>query len=109
MIQQYDEKDLMNGLIEFDAYVVDPKYKQIIQSINPPLSKEEFEKQFDSDKLEKKYHYNEVQKGVQIPIDSYKSKKDDEMKVTWGEIFSPVRRFFKKYQTLETMDHYDDI
>jgi len=44
MIQQYDEKDLMNGLIEFDAYVVDPKYKQIIQSINPPLSKEEFEK-----------------------------------------------------------------
>jgi len=50
-----------------------------------------------------------VQKGVQIPIDSYKSKKDDEMKVTWGEIFSPVRRFFKKYQTLETMDHYDDI
>ena len=31
------------------------------------------------------------------------------MKITWGEIFSPVRRFFKKYQTLDTMDHYDDI
>jgi hypothetical protein len=42
---------LFNGLIEFDAYLVDPKYKQKIQAINPPLSKEEFEKEFDSDKL----------------------------------------------------------
>lgn len=42
MIQQYNEQELMNGLIEFDAYVLDPRYKEIIQSINPPLSKEEF-------------------------------------------------------------------
>ena len=27
MIQNYNEEDLLNGLIEFDAYVVDPRYK----------------------------------------------------------------------------------
>jgi hypothetical protein len=41
-------------------------------------------------------------------MDIYK-KQDANMKVTWGELFSPIRRFFKKYQTLDTMDHYDEI
>ncbi len=39
MIQNYNEQDIINGLIEFDPYLVDPKYKQVIQAINPPLSK----------------------------------------------------------------------
>lgn len=40
MIQNYTENDFLNGLVEFDAYLVDPKYKQLIQQVNPPLSKE---------------------------------------------------------------------
>jgi cellobiose-specific phosphotransferase system component IIB len=39
MIQNYGEEDLKNGMIEFDAYLVDPKYKEIITKVNPPLSK----------------------------------------------------------------------
>ena len=39
MMQNYTEEDLFNGLVEFDAYLVDPNYKANIQSINPPLSK----------------------------------------------------------------------
>lgn len=39
MMQHYNEQELLDGLIEFDAYLVDSKYKEKIQAINPPLSK----------------------------------------------------------------------
>jgi hypothetical protein len=42
MIQNYSEADFFNGIVEFDAYLMDPRYKEKIQAINPPLSKEEF-------------------------------------------------------------------
>lgn len=43
-IQRYSEKDFLDGLCEFDPFLVDPDYKQKIQKINPPMSPAEFEK-----------------------------------------------------------------
>lgn len=61
-MQRHSEEDLMNGIIEFDPYLIDPEYRAKIEKVNPPLSPAEFEKQFNSDTSRKEYYYLHTQK-----------------------------------------------
>jgi hypothetical protein len=37
-MQRHSEEDLMNGIIEFDPFLIDPYYRVKIEKVNPPLS-----------------------------------------------------------------------
>jgi hypothetical protein len=37
-MQRHSYKDLLNGVIEFDPYLIDSRYRERIEAINPPLS-----------------------------------------------------------------------
>jgi len=45
-------------MIEWSAYRVPFNYKTKVIKVNPPLSEEEFEKEFNSPYKVKKFHYN---------------------------------------------------
>ena len=50
--------DIETGMIDWCAYRVPYNYKAKLIKVNPPLSEEEFEKEFNSPYKIKQYHYN---------------------------------------------------
>ena len=60
-MQQHTQEDIFNGIIEFDPYLINLNYRQIIEKVNPPLSPAEFEKQFNSNSSKKDYYYSRIQ------------------------------------------------
>lgn len=51
-------EDIEQGNIDWCSYKVPFNYKDRLIKVNPPLSEEEFEKEFNSPYKIKKYHYN---------------------------------------------------
>ncbi len=39
-MQRHTYEDLIDGIVEFDPYLIDPRYRQKIEAINPPLPAE---------------------------------------------------------------------
>ena len=37
-MQQHTQEDIFNGIIEFDPYLINSNYREIIEKVNPPLS-----------------------------------------------------------------------
>lgn len=60
-MKHHTEWHMLNGILQFDPYLVQPKYREKIEKINPPLSAVQFEKQFNSNSLKKDYYYSKVQ------------------------------------------------
>lgn len=51
-------EDIEQGKIDWSAYRVPVSYKNQLVRVNPPMSEEEFEKEYNSPFKVKKYHYN---------------------------------------------------
>lgn len=70
-MQRHSYQDLLDGIVEFDPYLVDSRYREKIEAINPPLPAHEFEKQFNSNSPKKDYYYSKIQHEmeVQMPIE----------------------------------------
>ena len=97
----------MDGIVEFDCFLVDPKCRKLIEKVNPPLPPEEFHKQFNSNRKDKDYYYSKIQEEAEeLGHHSTKVKsKDTSFKLS--ELLQPFRNMIVKYQTLATMDHYN--
>lgn len=64
-MQQHTQDDIFNGIIEFDPYLINSNYREIIEKVNPPLSPAQFEKQFNSNSAKKDYYYSRIQQEME--------------------------------------------
>ena len=60
-MQRHSLEDFLDGIVEFDPFLIRPRYRQLIEAVNPPLSSAEFEKQFRSNDPRKDYYYSKLQ------------------------------------------------
>lgn len=110
-MQQHSYEDLLDGVVEFDPFLVDPRYRQKIEAVSPPLSAAEFQRQFNSNSQQKDYYYSKIQRQVEelMPIEKQYVSSGVDTRFTWAEFLQPFRNFRAKYYSLRTMDHYNKM
>lgn len=107
-VRELPLRHLMQGMVEFDAAVGDYDFVSKIQRVNPPLSREEFEREFASDSKDKRYYYSHGLPNVVMPM------QDDRANVKPRQIRKStfvfrLLRLLRKYQTLENYDYYNEV
>lgn len=97
--QPYEVFDHCN--VEFDVFKIGFDYQEKLLTVNPPLSEEEFTKEFLSDKKKKKYYYANDELRLQM------EPKQQSLLARRLEIFNENLMYLgKKYYNLSTFDHF---
>jgi hypothetical protein len=79
--------------------------------VNPPLSLDEFEKQFNSNSDKKDYYYSKTQREMEeiLPMEQQYQPSTINTKFSLAELLQPLRNIRMKYLTFNTMDHFDKM
>lgn len=105
----YSEKDIFDCMVEFDVFYYDPDFKKNIMEINPPLTPEQFEEQFNSNAEDKSYYYKINQK--EAPIQVLKESASDDTSYSFlRALGEKIGHFVKKYmRDSKSYDHFSEM
>lgn len=100
-----DLNDFMTGQVDFDVYRNTLDYKEKIQTINRPLTEEEFERELESTDTVKKFYYNYDDPELEMPLDAERKRLVDHR---FDKAVQSLAYTVKKFGSLDSYDFYCD-
>lgn len=99
-------EDLQKGVFTISPWRLRPHYYELITAVNPPLTKEEFEKELDSDQPIKKFFYTYDDPDYKMPLDV---EKNEIINRRFLKVRQSMGRTFQKYRTFDSFDYFSEL
>lgn len=104
-LENVDFQEFMLSDMQWDVYRIPITYRDMLQTVNPPLPEEELEKEINSDKKVKKHYYSYDDPEYELPINA---EVNNIVKRRFENIHYKLFETIRRYNSLDSYDFYHE-